>query len=443
VGRRGKGSVDCGYHVVKAVSARLGVRLKRLYFRLKGSQRYPSLEVVMSLYDEYSALKAHTALTNAGIHVSFEKRKTLRIHRLYAIRKFVEDYLGQNNLPPRVLEYYEARYVKKPVPYVKHDVRDEYRPVIDGLVNVYLKVVAGKYPNIILTYGYPEKAREVRDYLQSMGMRVNLARGKRARSITVYRLRDVRELVEEIINLEEAPEKFKKAYREAVRSPFSIRVDEEKVVRMPEFWRVLGLILGDNDTRPNSFSNTSTTLVSLFIDLVEKIFGEDVPIHRGKRPPERGRKECWRITVKGTPGRVLAKYSLSAHEYVDKIEPSLFWQLITGLYEADGSVTFRYPSEDYRVPYPDISIRLSQDQVELASAIKRRLDKEGVPANLNPHTSTLEIRITSLDGFKVFFTKVNPAIKNPADPESFRETKTKPENVKIIHELYKKHVKGL
>ncbi|RLE90703.1 MAG: hypothetical protein DRJ55_06605 [Thermoprotei archaeon] len=370
-----------------------------------------------------------------GISSSYEGR-TITIYRLHSVRKFIQIYV-KVDLPPEILQAYKKRYIKPSIKVLKPIIKEKYRLIIKGLVKIKFKIANKKYPQIYLTYEDNIHAQEALNIMQSLALNPSISKGKRGRVILIYRLKDIRLFLDEIIDQSKIPPKFKQVCEQALESPFSISVNEKRLMERPELWRIIGLILGDNDMELNTFSNTNTKLLELFRQLATKLFPEEV-VKTFHRKPKPHKKICYVIRIKGLPGQVVAKIAANAHKIVPDLKGELFWELVTGLYEADGSVSVRYPSKSYRKPYPDISIRLAPYQDELAKAIRKRLLAEGIDTSVRPHSSTLEIRITNQLGFKIFFTKANPIIKNPRHPESFRNTRTKPKAAKILYEIWKR-----
>ncbi len=176
-------------------------------------------------------------------------------------------------------------------------------------------------------------------------------------------------------------------------SLFGKWIDEHRVSREPEFWRLVGLVLGDNDGKRalNTFCNTNDVLVEYFVDVASRLFGESFVELSKKRDKRQSRKELRVARILGTAGRILAEYASRAHDLVDDVDEDCFWQLVTSLYESDGSITVRYPSRDYAVPYPDISIRLAAHQSKLAEAISGRLTREGIAASFKIRSSVAEL----------------------------------------------------
>jgi len=425
----------CEEDVLRAVSAKLGARIAALYFRVKSLHGYSYIEVVFRCSEPVELRRVAEKLSEIGVRSELESRSSLVVRRLHDVRVLVEKLIGVDCLPPDVRACYEARYRGRSLP-VSEELAPELKPLAEWLTNIGFRVVAGKYPQLRLTFTCPEMAREAARLLRSLGCSPVEGSG-RSRTIGVYRLRDVKLIVEKLLDADKLPSSFLEAYSKAVKSLHAVYVDERRIVRRPEFWRIVGLVLGDNDTGLNSFSNTDRRLVELFVKKAASLFPQESVRVSRKVDRRRGRKPLWRVTVRGEPGRLLARIAEKAHTLVRELDPENFWQLVTGLYEADGSVSVRYPSATYRVPYPDVSIKLSGDQKALASVIAERLLAEGVDARVKLHSSCYEVRVTSKNGFKKFFSRVKPVVKNPRDPRSFEGTRTKPETAVLITTLFK------
>ena len=90
------------------------------------------------------------------------------------------------------------------------------------------------------------------------------------RVVHIYRLCDVSYLG----NYIEIPER----YKELLRGPFSIWVDEKALISNPLFWRVVGLILGDKHgekERYNAFTSTHKKLALFAISCACILFSAE------------------------------------------------------------------------------------------------------------------------------------------------------------------------
>ncbi len=434
--KRGSGVCYCEEDVVEKVSRELGVEVATLYFRIKCLHGYHYIEVVLKCRELADARKVAEKLGKMGLRVERESNRALVMRRLHDVRKFVEEFVGIEKLPPKVRACYESRYRRRRKVPIRREVAPALKPLIEWITNVGFHVVANRYPQLRITFTSPEAAAKAMQILREVGCTPAKGRGKRARTLEIYRLRDVRMLVEGLLDEDRLPPNFLKAYRRSMKSPHMICVNRDELIKRPELWRIIGLILGDNYTGLNSFANTNERLVKHFVKNALALFPPEAVWISWKVDQRPNRKPLWKVTIRGEPGRIVADIAEKAQYMIHELDAECFWQLVTGLYEADGSVSIRYPSATYRVPYPDVNVKLSEEQKALAEAVARRLVKEGINARVREHSNCYEIRITSKSGFAKFFERIDPVIKNPKDLSSFEGTRTRPETATVIATLF-------
>jgi len=346
--------------------------------RIRGALR---LEIVLKCRSREEAERVRASLVSEGFKCLPNSSRVLVIYRSYEVKKFLERHALY--LSSEVERLYTSKYsISLPI---KPAAATRYRMLVESLVHVGFKEVSGRYLQIRLTYSSPERAREAAEALESLGLKPSME-GKRV--VLVYRLCDVNFLADNVIDV---PEGLRPLLRR--ESLFGKWIDEHRVSKEPEFWRLVGLVLGDNDGERalNTFCNTNDVLVEYFVDVASRLFGESFVKLSKKRDKRQSRKELRVARILGTAGRILAEYASRAHDLVDDVDEDCFWQLVTGLYESDGSITVRYPSRDYAVPYPDISIRLAAHQSKLAEAISGRLTREGIAASFKIRSSVAEL----------------------------------------------------
>ena len=429
---------------------RLGVQLREAYFRVRSStskRKYLRIEAVLRTVNERDAEKVKVLLAQHEIKNSQEARGTVIVSGNYNVGMFI-DKLGIIQYLPGEIRNLVEKYTPstRKILYIKDRIDENIVKVIEGLVNIELKITGGGYPQLILAYGTRQQALQALNILsEEHEIHASLQPGERSRTIIVYRIADVHYLSQRLLDKNKLPEKFVEALERTMLSQYSRHVKCSSYIASPSLWRILGLILGDNYNNLNSIANTNPEIIKLFVEKAIETFGEEVLYNISlniKLSKRKNRKPIFSVLLKGNVGKCVKKLAENVEkshtEYLLDVDKALFWEFITGLYEADGCVSVRYPSKKYRKPYPEVSIRLSLDQEKLAEQITKRLNKEGVKARLKRHSNTWEIRMTSIDSFREFFKHVSPIIKNPADPRSFVGTRTKPENIDKIYEIYKK-----
>lgn len=429
------------------LSKKLGVQLKEAYFRVRSTKKkHLRMEIVLKIVSEKNIEKIKRILDEYGIKYYQETRRSIIVQGNYNVIAFIEKMDIMQYISEEIKNIIIEKYTTKNLKYLKNKIDKSLLKLIDGLTNISLKTTGNGYPQIILTYGTRHQAFQALNFLKKgHEIYAKIQPGKRSRTILIYRIADVHYLTNHILDKDKLPENFRKVLERTKLSPYSQFVRCKTVVSSPGLWRMLGLILGDNHDKLNSFSNTNPALVKLFIKKAVEAFGENALCNMSlnvSRNKKENRKPLYCVLLKGNIGRCIRllaeNLEKNKSQYVYSIDEKCFWEFMTGLYEADGCVTIRYPNKSYMIPYPDITIRLSLKQRRLAEQIIRRLNKEGIKSSLKLHSNTWEIRMSSIASFKKFFTQVDPIIKNPARPESFAETKTKPENVDKIYQIYKK-----
>jgi len=217
-------------------------------------------------------------------------------------------------------------------------------------------------------------------------------------------------------------------------------VEINRVISSPEFWRIMGLVVGDNDTGINSFSNSNNSLIENCLKLGRKVFPSEC-VYEIKPKRQKGKKTIRRIRFSGVAGKIIKTVWKKLKKLLLEIDNRNFLEFITGLYEADGTITFR-PSGKKK--YLEVEIKLSQRDEKIAKIIVDRLSKilrsrDGVRLRLSKKYKVCRIRISNELDILRLFELINPIIRNPENPESFKETKVK--KSEITCELFRK-IKG-
>jgi len=186
----------------------------------------------------------------------------------------------------------------------------------------------------------------------------------------------------------------------------------------PSFWRLVGLLIADRD-HLTTFSNTSIKLVKLFENLGNNLSPFSTKIKQ-KRERRKNRKPLWRVYTSGDLSKEIKRVWKNLESYISHINEDCFWQLMTGIYEGDGSVTLRPVRWRNKINlYLEVEIKFSKKEEKLAREIARRLERYGLKISLKNYRNYIRFRITSLCGVMFFFEKINPLVKNPSKRETF------------------------
>jgi hypothetical protein len=196
-----------------------------------------------------------------------------------------------------------------------------------------------------------------------------------------------------------------------------------KIIKNPIFWRLIGLLVGDRDTGIASFVNTSNLLVENCLRIGRSLFPYSC-ISEIKTKIENNRKPLRRIRFKGVAKEIIEKVYKNLPDFLQMIDDKNFFQFLTGLYEADGTISYR-PSG--RKNYLEVEKKFARNEGNIAKVVAKRLKKviSKVILVLDKKSNVWRLRIyRELDVLK-FFELVDPLIRNPKKPPSFIETKTR------------------
>jgi hypothetical protein len=198
---------------------------------------------------------------------------------------------------------------------------------------------------------------------------------------------------------------------------------ESGIVRNPMFWRLLGLLTGDKDTGIASFCSTSNLLIENCLKIGKLLF-YDSCINEIKTKFKSNCKPLRRIRFKGAAKKIIEKVYKNLPDSIREIDDKSFFQFLTGLYEADGTVSYR-PSG--RKKYLEVEIKFARNEGSIAKIVAKRLKEfiSKVILVLDNKSNVWRLRIyKELDVLK-FFELVDPLIRNPKKPSSFTETRTR------------------
>lgn len=158
-------------------------------------------------------------------------------------------------------------------------------------------------------------------------------------------------------------------------------------------------------------------------------------VYEIKPKSQEKKKLLRRVRFKGIAKEIIEKVFSDLPSLLQRINNKCFLQFLTGIYEADGAISYR-PSGKSR--YLEVEIKFAKNEGIFTKLIAQRLKQlyiSEVKVTFDKKYNVWRLRVYKELDVTKFFELVNPLIRNPKNFNSFKETNAR--NPEILCKLFR------